>query len=170
MMLACTPSPLSEAALQVQACNLLGGFLTHKETNLRYLSLEGLCNLASSEFSHEAVKKHQETVLNALKASEKYLGESVLIVVRCLSLMTYLLLFQSWSDLQHCRLRCFCCCCIYRIKGNFGLVQIFLYFAWCLTMQKFSIQNFYHIQFWTSNLPHGSVNKTMALHQCIKYF
>ena len=30
--------------------------------NLRYLALESMCILATSEFSHEAVKKHQETV------------------------------------------------------------------------------------------------------------
>ena len=33
----------------------------------RYLALETMCLLAVSEFSHEAVKKHQETVINALK-------------------------------------------------------------------------------------------------------
>ena len=33
----------------------------------RYLALESMCILATSEFSHEAVKKHQETVINALK-------------------------------------------------------------------------------------------------------
>merc|ERR1711935_1275599 len=41
--------------------------LTHRETNLRYLALESMCLLATSEFSHDAVKKHQETVINALK-------------------------------------------------------------------------------------------------------
>ena len=45
----------------------LGQFLSHRETNLRYLALESMCLLATSEFSHEAVKKHQETVINALK-------------------------------------------------------------------------------------------------------
>ncbi|KAM7538001.1 hypothetical protein Aperf_G00000061747 [Anoplocephala perfoliata] len=53
--------------LLVRACNQLGQFLQHKETNLRYLALESLCLLATSEFSHEAVKKHQETIVNALK-------------------------------------------------------------------------------------------------------
>ncbi|CAN0429297.1 unnamed protein product [Lampetra planeri] len=57
----------SEPNLLVRACNQLGQFLQHRETNLRYLALEGLCLLASSEFSHEAVKKHQETVITALK-------------------------------------------------------------------------------------------------------
>ena len=33
----------------------------------RYLALESMCLLATSEFSHEAVKKHQETVITALK-------------------------------------------------------------------------------------------------------
>lgn len=51
----------------VRACNQLGQFLSHRETNLRYLALESMCLLATSEFSHDAVKKHQETVINALK-------------------------------------------------------------------------------------------------------
>lgn len=51
----------------VRACNQLGQFLQHRETNLRYLALESMCLLATSEFSHDAVKKHQETVINALK-------------------------------------------------------------------------------------------------------
>ena len=57
----------SEPALLVRACNQLGQFLSHRETNLRYLALETMCLLATSEFSHEAVKKHQETVINSLK-------------------------------------------------------------------------------------------------------
>ncbi|XP_038050439.1 AP-2 complex subunit alpha-2-like isoform X2 [Patiria miniata] len=57
----------SEPNLLVRACNQLGQFLQHRETNLRYLALESMCLLASSEFSREAVKKHQETVVTALK-------------------------------------------------------------------------------------------------------
>ena len=57
----------SEPNLLVRACNQLGQFLSHRETNLRYLALETMCLLATSEFSHDAVKKHQETVINALK-------------------------------------------------------------------------------------------------------
>ncbi|XP_071831257.1 AP-2 complex subunit alpha-2-like isoform X2 [Apostichopus japonicus] len=57
----------SEPNLLVRACNQLGQFLQHRETNLRYLALESMCHLASSEFSREAVKKHLETVVNALK-------------------------------------------------------------------------------------------------------
>ncbi|XP_072646576.1 AP-2 complex subunit alpha-2 isoform X2 [Canis lupus baileyi] len=55
----------SEPNLLVRACNQLGQFLQHRETNLRYLALESMCTLASSEFSHEAVKTHIETVINA---------------------------------------------------------------------------------------------------------
>uniref|UniRef100_A0A9L0T739 AP-2 complex subunit alpha n=1 Tax=Equus caballus TaxID=9796 RepID=A0A9L0T739_HORSE len=68
----------SEPNLLVRACNQLGQFLQHRETNLRYLALESMCTLASSEFSHEAVKTHIETVTNALKVlkvailAEKY--------------------------------------------------------------------------------------------------
>uniref|UniRef100_W5K672 AP-2 complex subunit alpha n=1 Tax=Astyanax mexicanus TaxID=7994 RepID=W5K672_ASTMX len=57
----------SEPTLLVRACNQLGQFLQHRETNLRYLALESMCTLASSEFSHEAVKTHIETVINSLK-------------------------------------------------------------------------------------------------------
>nr|CAG4638245.1 EOG090X0109 [Cyclestheria hislopi] len=57
----------SDPNLLVRACNQLGQFLSHRETNLRYLALESMCLLATSEFSHDAVKKNQETVINALK-------------------------------------------------------------------------------------------------------
>ena len=63
----CFPCPCSEPNLLVRACNQLGQFLQHRETNLRYLALESMCTLASSEFSHEAVKTHIDTVINALK-------------------------------------------------------------------------------------------------------
>ncbi|KAJ8795565.1 hypothetical protein J1605_002327 [Eschrichtius robustus] len=64
----------SEPNLLVRACNQLGQFLQHRETNLRYLALESMCALASSEFSHEAVKTHIETVISALKASVPFRG------------------------------------------------------------------------------------------------
>eukprot|EP00118_Oscarella_pearsei_P024968 m.307223 g.307223 ORF g.307223 m.307223 type:complete len:956 (+) comp42034_c0_seq1:137-3004(+) len=56
-----------EPNLLVRASNQLGQYLQHRETNLRYLALEGMCKLARLDFSREAVSKHQETVLNALK-------------------------------------------------------------------------------------------------------
>ncbi|XP_064296577.1 AP-2 complex subunit alpha-2-like [Phalacrocorax carbo] len=60
------PAP-PEPNLLVRACNQLGQFLQHRETNLRYLALESMCALAGSEFSHEAVKTHIDTVIAALK-------------------------------------------------------------------------------------------------------
>ncbi|XP_052123848.1 AP-2 complex subunit alpha [Frankliniella occidentalis] len=57
----------SEPNLLVRACNQLGQFLSNRETNLRYLALESMCLLATSEFSHEAVKKHQEVVILSMK-------------------------------------------------------------------------------------------------------
>lgn len=57
----------SETNLQIRSCIYLGAFLTAKETNLRYLALESMSLLATSELSHDAVKKHQDTVLSALK-------------------------------------------------------------------------------------------------------
>lgn len=58
---------LPEPHLLLRACGQLGQFLQHRETNLRYMALEGLCLLATSDSSHEAVKKHQDTVVAALK-------------------------------------------------------------------------------------------------------
>lgn len=63
----------SEPNLLVRACNQLGQFLSNRETNLRYLALESMCLLANSEFSHEAVKKHQEVVILSMKVS--FLGK-----------------------------------------------------------------------------------------------
>ncbi|XP_046665758.1 AP-2 complex subunit alpha [Homalodisca vitripennis] len=57
----------SEPNLLVRACNQLGQFLSNRETNLRYLALESMCLLATSEFSHDAVKKHQEVVILSMK-------------------------------------------------------------------------------------------------------
>ncbi|CAB3986805.1 AP-2 complex subunit alpha [Paramuricea clavata] len=56
-----------EQSLLIRACNQLGQFLTHKETNLRYLALEGLCAMSQSDYSSDAVRKHQETIVKALK-------------------------------------------------------------------------------------------------------
>lgn len=49
----------SEPNLLVRACNQLGSFLQHRETNLRYLALESMCLLATSEFSHEVLKVYK---------------------------------------------------------------------------------------------------------------
>lgn len=61
----------SEPNLLVRACNQLGQFLSNRETNLRYLALESMCLLANSEFSHDAVKKHQEVVILSMKVEIK---------------------------------------------------------------------------------------------------
>ena len=47
---------------------------TKKNSNLipRYLALEGLCLMSNSEFSVDAVRKHQETVVSALKVSVRH--------------------------------------------------------------------------------------------------
>lgn len=73
----CLPLAGSEPNLLVRACNQLGQFLQHRETNLRYLALESMCTLASSEFSHEAVKTHIDTVINALKVRPPALPAAV---------------------------------------------------------------------------------------------
>eukprot|EP00043_Microstomoeca_roanoka_P007809 m.75530 g.75530 ORF g.75530 m.75530 type:complete len:907 (-) comp13986_c2_seq1:93-2813(-) len=57
----------NNADLQLRACTLLGDFLVHKETNMRFLALEGLSVMATTEYSHKAVKKHQASIIRALK-------------------------------------------------------------------------------------------------------
>jgi len=79
----------TEPAYLVRACNQLGQFLTHKETNLRYLALESMCLLATSEFSHDAVRKHQETIINALKVNLW----NVCLYAVCVSVITRVFVF-----------------------------------------------------------------------------
>ena len=57
----------SDPSVQIKACTQLGTFLVHKEPNMRMLALEGLEAMAQTEFSRDAVKKHQATVLKQLK-------------------------------------------------------------------------------------------------------
>ena len=58
-----------EQNLIILACEQLGRFLTHRDTNLRYVALEGLYKLASCENAAEEVKKHRQIVIKALKVS-----------------------------------------------------------------------------------------------------
>lgn len=53
--------------MEVTATTVLGNFLVHREVNMRFLALEGLAVMAQTEFSRDAVKKHQSTVLKALQ-------------------------------------------------------------------------------------------------------
>ena len=55
----------NEPSLLVRACNQLGTFLTHRETNLRYLALESMCLLSTSEFSHEVRNKNASFTLRS---------------------------------------------------------------------------------------------------------
>ena len=73
----------SDAAcpLLVRATNLLGQFLNHRETNLRYLALESMAQLAGCDFSREAVKKHLDTVIHALKDRVQILCKIFLIII-----------------------------------------------------------------------------------------
>jgi AP-2 complex subunit alpha len=50
-----------------QVSSLLGKFITARETNVRYLGLESMAHLASHEESLEYLRKHQQTVLLALR-------------------------------------------------------------------------------------------------------
>ncbi|THH16895.1 hypothetical protein EW146_g3827 [Bondarzewia mesenterica] len=46
---------------------LLARFISSKETNVRYLGLDTLAHLAARADSLDAIKKHQETVINSLR-------------------------------------------------------------------------------------------------------
>jgi AP-2 complex subunit alpha len=57
--------------LQIKATAILGGFLVHKEVNMRYMAMEGLYSIAQTEFSADAVRRHQPTVLKTLKKDKE---------------------------------------------------------------------------------------------------
>jgi AP-2 complex subunit alpha len=59
--------PSSSTQLIRQVASLLGKFITARETNVRYLGLEAMSHLASHEESLEILRKHQQTVLLALR-------------------------------------------------------------------------------------------------------
>lgn len=46
---------------------LLGRFILAKETNVRYLGLDAMAHLAATSNSLEAVKKHQNIIIQGLK-------------------------------------------------------------------------------------------------------
>eukprot|EP00732_Lithocolla_globosa_P001355 Lithocolla_globosa_v1_NODE_658_length_3496_cov_53.897995.p1 type:complete len:899 gc:universal NODE_658_length_3496_cov_53.897995:2815-119(-) len=56
-----------ESELVRRCTSLLGTFISHKESNLRYLGLETLANVALSVESLEGIKQHTDTVLHALR-------------------------------------------------------------------------------------------------------
>lgn len=64
-------SPSSEDPLSTQlirqVASLLGKFITARETNVRYLGLEAMAHLAAHEESLDYLRKHQQTVLLALR-------------------------------------------------------------------------------------------------------
>lgn len=64
-------SVLSEHELIVQATNLMGRYLSAKDTNTRYMALEAMCNLSAVEFAKDSINKHQQTVLQALKVPQQ---------------------------------------------------------------------------------------------------
>ncbi|EDQ92948.1 uncharacterized protein MONBRDRAFT_17165 [Monosiga brevicollis MX1] len=62
----------NEPELQIRACGILGNMLSSDEVNSRFLALEALTVMAQTEFSHDAVKKHQSAVLRALQTEKDY--------------------------------------------------------------------------------------------------
>lgn len=57
----------TESSVVASAVQLLGRFITSKETNVRYLAMDTLSHLAARSDSLEVVKKHQDTVIYSLK-------------------------------------------------------------------------------------------------------
>jgi AP-2 complex subunit alpha len=60
----------NDAELQIEACTILGTMLIARDVNQRFSALEGLTVMAQTEFSHDAVKKHQGAVLRALQTEK----------------------------------------------------------------------------------------------------
>ena len=71
----------------------------------RYLSLESLSHLATSNTTREAVKKHQDTVLKALQVYHQ----------ACLANTLYMQIYNVHADTStHCTCTCTCICiCMY---------------------------------------------------------
>lgn len=57
----------TESSLVHSAAALLGRFVLSKETNVRYLGMDTMAQLASRSESLEVVKRHQDTVIFSLK-------------------------------------------------------------------------------------------------------
>eukprot|EP00730_Choanoeca_flexa_P015651 TRINITY_DN7233_c0_g1_i2.p1 TRINITY_DN7233_c0_g1~~TRINITY_DN7233_c0_g1_i2.p1 ORF type:complete len:903 (+),score=315.87 TRINITY_DN7233_c0_g1_i2:51-2759(+) len=57
----------NDPELQIKACTILGTMLNAREVNNRFSALESLTVMAQTEYSHDAVKKHQGAVLTALQ-------------------------------------------------------------------------------------------------------
>lgn len=49
------------------ATTILGAFISHKESNLRYLGLETMANLALAKESLDSIKRHTDQILAALR-------------------------------------------------------------------------------------------------------
>ena len=60
----------------------------------RYLALEGLCLMSNSEFSADAVRKHQETVVSALKVNWPWFERTVKFLI------------QNWTTESRCDVGC----------------------------------------------------------------
>ncbi|KAI8084689.1 adaptin N terminal region-domain-containing protein [Halteromyces radiatus] len=57
----------SNSTICAQAAQLLGRFISSKETNVRYLGLETMAHLAACVDSLAPIKRHQETILMSLR-------------------------------------------------------------------------------------------------------
>jgi len=56
-----------ESEVVKKATSLLGGFISHKETNFRYLGLETMANIALAVESLDQIKRHTDAVLQSLR-------------------------------------------------------------------------------------------------------
>ncbi|KAI9296519.1 Adaptor protein complex AP-2 alpha subunit [Neoconidiobolus thromboides FSU 785] len=57
----------SDSTLVAESTVLLGRFISSRETNVRYLSLEAMAHLAAYTKSLDAIKEHQDIVISSLK-------------------------------------------------------------------------------------------------------
>ncbi|KNC78944.1 hypothetical protein SARC_08642 [Sphaeroforma arctica JP610] len=57
----------TEAKLTEMAVDILGRYMTVRETNTRYMALDIMCNLCSLEIAKKGIIKHQPNIIQALK-------------------------------------------------------------------------------------------------------
>jgi len=73
-----------ESEIVKKSINILGTFITHKETNFRYLGLETMANIASAVESLDLIKRHTDGVLLALRDRDISVRRRALDLLYCM--------------------------------------------------------------------------------------
>ena len=73
-----------QSEIVTKGINLLGSFISHKETNFRYLGLQNMATLALAVDSLDPVKRHTDVVLQSLRDRDISVRRSGLDLLYCM--------------------------------------------------------------------------------------